>query len=421
MPPPSLRFIPYLLAIFLGCLPLFAHAQPPFQVQSVEEAGALAHRVYEDVQGNAWRARHQGTLDARKAARRPLEALELDAAPGLQLTDNAELEHEFEANLLFNLGPGARRARQSWLAAGDALLQQRDAERWLYVTEAERLFAQWWAQQSIAEHLKEDLQEVRAELDHWRQDLREYLSELDRMDADAEAIRLAMELHASILQAQAAEVAFREHIGAEVTLRLAPTEDDDLSWGQRPAHNPWEALLQLVDHLPQLRALEAQAQAAEAQSKVHGSRDIELGVGARARVTDNEEWLLSPRFNLRIPLAATGREEAAISRAEASAFRAEAQWKARALRAWLQGEAERHTALIQATEALDHHAIQQLKQRVDALQRALRAGHVDLLRVFWARRDLHEAIHQAILLNAELDASTAAASGIRTLMEGALP
>lgn len=410
------------LSLFTLCLlatlsSLTASASPP-AISTVEEAGALANEVFERVEGVAMQARQQGTRDARAAARQPLRSLSLEAAPGIRLTDNAELEHEFSSALWFELGPRTRRARQAWDAAGHAIALRSDADRWTYVTEAERLFAQWWAKQAIADHLQEDLDEVNEELDRWRETLTAYLSALDLADADAEATRLAMEVAEAALEAQAAEAAFRAHIAVEVQLDLGDTAHDSLhAAGQ---NNPWRPLLDDVAHHPILRAMEAEALRHESQAQSQRARNLGLGVGAQARVTEGQNVLLSPTVQLDIPIARPNAEDAAIARAEAIALRAEANWKATTIHLWLEGEAARHDALVRATQAIDGDAVERLRQRLDQLQKALEAGHVNLQRVFWARRDLHEAMHQALLIRAELAASEAAAAGVKDLFDRAI-
>lgn len=395
-----------------------AVAGPPV-ISTVEEAGELANEVFERVEGAAMRARQQGTRDARAAARQPLRSWTIDAAPGIQLTDNAEIEHEFGTALWFDLGPRSRRARQAWDAAGDAIALRSDADRWIYVTEAERLFAQWWAKQAIADHLKEDLEIVVIEIDVWTQTLSRYFSALDLLDADAEATKISMEVTEALLEAQSAEAAFRAHIAVRVELVLV--EESHESIDAAGQHNPWKPLLDDVARLPQLRSMEADAVAQEAHARASRARTTGLGVGASTRLTDGGNVLLSPTVSLEIPIARANAEDAAIARAEAIALRAEASWKATTLHVWLEGEAARHDALVRATQAIDGEAVDRLRTRLEQLQAALAAGHVDVRRVFWARRDLHEALHQALLLRAELAASEAAASGVKALIERSTP
>lgn len=386
-------------------------------IRSVHEAGAMAAEVFNRIEGTAYEARVEGARNARRAASRPLRALSLDAAPGFPLHDNADVEHEFEAQLRFELGPRARRARQAWTAQGSAFVQQADAARWLYVTEAERLYAQWWAKEAIANHLAEDLEEVRTEVDRWTRDLAAYFSTLDLLDADAETMTLSMEAANAALEANAAAAAFHAHIGVPVALALG--EEPALSIERAGAENPWTPLQAHVQALPQLAALEAEANAHEQRARALQSRDFELGVGARARLDPDANTLLSPVVSLVIPLARATGDEAAVARAESVALQAEARRRAKTLLAWLEGEATQHDALVRALAAIDDDAVQRLSHRVDQLALALAAGHVDLRRVFLARRDLHEALHQALLLRAELAASEAAAAGVHALIESA--
>lgn len=401
----------------MGLLAHSANAAPT--VTSVEEAGALAHDVYEQHDGRAREARTQGVQNARRAARRPVQRLSLEAAPGIKLTDGAELEHEFESSLWFDLGPRARRAQKAWTFAGDALIEQHRAERWIFVTEAERKFAHWWAQQAIADHLEDDLNAVREKIDAWRNDLEPWLSELDLLDLDAESARLSAEVAQALIEAQNAESEFRAHITIDVDMVLQESPDDALAHAGE--HNPWTDLAQHLEKFPEIQALEAQAQHHTARANAHKSRSLELGLGARARLTPRHNVLLNPMVSLEIPIAQNNPQEAAIDAAEAAALHAQAQWKRTQLRAWLQGEADRHQTLVRALTLLDDRAIEQLQARVDRLAHALEGGHVDVRRLFWALRDLHEAKHQALLLRAELAASEAAASGVQQLLETPTP
>lgn len=384
-------------------------------LRSVHDAGDLAAAVFDRIDGAAYEARFEGARNARRAASRPLRALTIDAAPGFPLNDNADIEHEIEAQLRFELGPRARRARQAWDAQGEAFVKQADAARWLYVTEAERLYAQWWAKQAIADHLAEDLEEVRTEVERWKRDLARFFSTLDLLDADAETMTLSMEAATAALEANAAAAAFHAHIGVPVSLALG--EEPELSIERAGAENPWSPLQAHLQALPELAALEAEARAQSQRARSLQSRNLELGVGARARLDQDANTLLSPIVSLGIPLARTTGDEAAVARAESVALEAEARRRAKTLLAWLEGEATQHDALVRALDAIDNDAVERLTYRVDQLQQALAQGHVDLRRVFLARRDLHEALHQAMLLRAELAASEAAAAGVHALIE----
>lgn len=389
------------------------------KVASVEDAGALANQVYNRLEAPVLEARTQGVQNARRAARTPVQRLSIEAAPGFKLTEGAELEHEFESTLWFEIGARAKRAQRAWTQTGDALIQQSHAERWLFVTEAERKFAQWWAKQAIADHLEEDLDEVQKHVENWRNKLAPWLTELDILDLDAETARLSAETAEALLEAQHAESEFRAHITIDVHMVLQDEPHDILE--QAGAQNPWIHLLQYVEDFPEIRALYAQAEAHQMRAKANRSRTLELGVGARARLTPQRNVLLNPMLSLDIPIARNNAQEAAIESAEAVALQAQARWKADMLRAWLQGEADRHNTIVRALELLTDGAIEQLKTRVDRLTQAFEAGHVDVRRVFWAMRDLHEAKHKALLLRADLAASKTAAAGVQMLLEETKP
>ena len=418
-----MRVVPLLLATLF--LPSLGDAAPPTHnhdipvVRSVEDAGALASEVFEQRDQRARDARKHGVQEARRAARAPLQRITVDAAPGVRITPNADLEHEFESNLWFELSARAKRAQHAWDQADLALSAQQDAARWLFVTEAERRFAHWWAQQAIADHLEDDLNAVREKIDAWRNDLEPWLSELDLLDLDAESARLSAEVAQALIEAQNAESEFRAHITIDVDMVLQESPDDALAHAGE--HNPWTDLAQHLEKFPEIQALEAQAQHHTARANAHKSRSLELGLGARARLTPRHNVLLNPMVSLEIPIAQNNPQEAAIDAAEAAALHAQAQWKRTQLRAWLQGEADRHQTLVRALTLLDDRAIEQLQARVDRLAHALEGGHVDVRRLFWALRDLHEAKHQALLLRAELAASEAAASGVQQLLETPTP
>lgn len=394
-------------------------ARAATKVATVEQAGRLAGDVYDRLEAPVFSARQRGIENARRAARAPMQRLSIDAAPGLKLTQDAELEHEFESVLWFELGARAKRARRAWTHTGTALAEQSNADRWIFVTEAERKFADWWAKQAIADHLEEDLNAVRTRVQSWRETLAPWLTELDILDLDAETARLSAEVAEALLEAQHAESEFRAHITINVEMLLEEEPDDILE--QAGTHNPWLALLPYADDFPEVRALQAQAKAHETRARSHRSRSLELGVGARARITPHRNVLLSPIMSLDIPLAQNNAQDAAIDHAESVALQAQAQWKADMLRAWLQGEADRHATLVRALQLLTHSAIEQLTTRVDRLTQAFEAGHVDVRRVFWALRDLHEAKHKALLLRADLAASEAAAAGVYMLLEDDTP
>src|SRR5699024_8724565 len=134
-----------------------------------------------------------------------------------------------------------KRAQHAWDQADLALSAQQDAARWLFVTEAERRFAHWWAQQAIADHLEEDLQHVRERVQIWKTTLTPWLTELDFLDLDAETARLRAEVADALLNAQRAERAFREHMTLDVQMVLQ--EDPDASIASAGQNNPWLPLL----------------------------------------------------------------------------------------------------------------------------------------------------------------------------------
>lgn len=418
-----MRVVPLLLATLF--LPSLGDAAPPTHnhdipvVRSVEDAGALASEVFEQRDQRARDARKHGVQEARRAARAPLQRITVDAAPGVRITPNADLEHEFESNLWFELSARAKRAQHAWDQADLALSAQQDAARWLFVTEAERRFAHWWAQQAIADHLEEDLQHVRERVQIWKTTLTPWLTELDFLDLDAETARLRAEVADALLNAQRAERAFREHMTLDVQMVLQ--EDPDASIASAGQNNPWLPLLHTAENLPEVRALHAQARVHAARAKEHTSRSAALSIGARARITPGQNVMLSPLVGLEIPLRPNTPEDAALERAEAAALEAEAQWKTHTLRAWIQGEADQHDTLVRAVQLLNDEAVSQLQTRVDRLSQAFEAHHVDVRRVFWALRDLHEAKHQALLLQAELAASEAAAAGVQLLLQEDVP
>lgn len=417
-----MRALFIVLAALLHTLGATAHASQthaPPTVQSVEDAGILAHEIFDRLNDPILHAQTRGVQNARRAARTPVQRLSINAAPGIRLTDNAELEHELDSTLWFELGPRTQRAQRAWEQADSALQHQNHADRWLFVTEAERRFAQWWAKQAIASHLQEDLLNVQNQIERWRQQLKPWLTELDLLDLDAETARLSAEVAEALLDAQHAESAFREHMTIEV--RMILQEEPDASLQRAGQHNPWLPLLSTAHNLPEVRALHAQAATHHARSQTHKRQNLELGIGARARFTPRHNVLLNPLISLEIPLAPSNPEEAAIESAEAVALQAKAQWKAQTLRAWLQSEADHHNTLVQALALLNQDAIGQLQIRVDRLTQAFEAQHVDVRRVFWALRDLHEVEHKALLLQAELAASETAAAGLQLLLHEDLP
>lgn len=404
-----------ILARTLGLLILSAlptsFAEAPQRIASMEEATAIAEETWTQNDGAFAETRRQGAARAATRTGSPLSSLDFETSPGFPIADDVGRSGEAYASLTFDVGAARRRATAAYRLQADAIASEDQAARWLYVSEAQALYAEFVALTQVTQSLEADLADLEALIARWRGPARDHVAALDVLDAEAERILLQQTLTESRLDTQSAEAAFVGHIGSSLVL-AAPATSGPIS-----AHNPWLALAAQDVDFAQLRAMEARAQLAEAEAKRDRARQYELSVGAWTTWADQRGESVGPYVALSIPISPTAGGEVAIAQAEAVAIRGEIASIRSSLQAWAAAEAVVYDNTLRALTQVESTSIPQLQTRLDALAQAHTQGHIPAQRMLLARRDLLEAQRQATRLRARLAQSRATARGLLALVD----
>jgi hypothetical protein len=372
---------------------------------SWEALGARVSAVYAAGPG----AQAAATLAGlRAAADRPQRG---PSAAWAQIQRGAPGQNQVTAavDLPLTLGRAAGDARRSAVTAA-AAASEAEAAAWL--GQAQLTWLDGWAARENADHLAEYGEELRGWLDPLRAARdQSLLSRWGLADLEAELAWVGMEAAAAREAATVADAALSALLGEPVEIDPG---DDHVHEREPAGADPWPGLAGLVDRAPAVRAAAAAADQARAElraTRAEGRPVASLGGAA----VDGADGRTAPMFygGISVPLRSDRGARAAAAAGEAAGWTREAEWRAQALRAAIEAESRRYAAARDRAVTLQEQVVVPLRARQDALAVAFAAGQVPAERLIRARRDLHEAEHEQITVQASLLASEARAAALR--------
>ncbi len=402
--PYPIRLIFALASLIFGSAP--AWATEPLTWEGLD---AFARGAWEQGPGAAGQLREEGQLRAANHPRRGPSALWLQQQAAIGTApSNGQDQLTLAVDLPLRLGlreaaAGAARAEFLWRQNLDA------RSHWLLQVHTAWLDG-WIARENDA-HLAEYELEVQGWLSPLEAALTDHLlSPLRLADLRGEFALLTEERLAANQAAIEAETELSRLLGRPVRVDPGARHLHQIA---TPSTNPWQGLISTADSAPEVRLATAGAVAAAAERRALAVETLpELSLGAA--------WVGGPNGReplayggIRVPLS-TGRfARKATLDSEIAAYQAEARWHSAEARAELEGESARYAALRERAERMEAAVIRPLRERQDQLEAAFRSGQVGAERLILARRDLHDAEHEQILLHARLLASEARAQVVR--------
>lgn len=272
-----------------------------------------------------------------------------------------------------------------------------------------------WAARENSLHLEE----YSTELAEWVAPLeaaaaRGLVAQLDVAELRVEQARVRAEKAASDEAAAAADARLSTLLGASV--RVDP-DDEALHALELPVANPWPALLARAGQVPEVAAARAQAQVAVATRQQVWSEALPTASLGGMTVQGASGTVPLLFAGLSVPLRTDGASRRVEARAAAAAQTAEARWRESRSQARISAEALRWDAARSRIEALERELIAPLQDRQDQTLAAVQAGLAPASRLVLARRDLHEAELEQILVLVSLLASQARAAALADALD----
>ena len=212
-----------------------------------------------------------------------------------------------------------------------------------------------------------------------------------------------------------------EREGAEATKALALGElrqllglEDDIGVDgplARPADTDVHAALQAAAQRPDLRALEAGVQEAEAERQVGLSfSKPEYGVGVRYSREEGDQIVLGG-MTVTLPMFATGQEQRAVGSARAARLRAELDSARTRVQVEVRAAFDAYTRRLSALRMLEADAIPGVDENEQLTTRSFEVGQLGLPELLLIRREILEtrfqyldALLEAALARIDLDA-----------------
>jgi cobalt-zinc-cadmium efflux system outer membrane protein len=213
-----------------------------------------------------------------------------------------------------------------------------------------------------------------------------------------------------------------EREGAEATKALALGElrqllglEDDIGVDgplARPADTDVHAALQAAAQRPDLRALEAGVQEAEAERQVGLSfSKPEYGVGVRYSREEGDQIVLGG-MTVTLPMFATGQEQRAVGSARAARLRAELDSARTRVQVEVRAAFDAYTRRLSALRMLEADAIPGVDENEQLTTRSFEVGQLGLPELLLIRREILEtrfqyldALLEAALARIDLDGS----------------
>jgi len=212
--------------------------------------------------------------------------------------------------------------------------------------------------------------------------------------------------------------------GAEAAKALALGElrqilqlEDDVSVAGSltpPAESSLDAALQAVAQRPELRALEAAIQEAEAERQLGVSLSKpEYGVGARYSREEGDHIVLGA-MTVTLPVFSKGQEQRAVASARATRLRAELDAARARVQLEVRAAFDAYTRRLAAVRVLETEAIPGLDENEQLTARSFDVGQLGLPELLLIRREILDtrfqyldALLEAALARTDLDASAA--------------
>jgi cobalt-zinc-cadmium efflux system outer membrane protein len=194
-------------------------------------------------------------------------------------------------------------------------------------------------------------------------------------------------------------------------LRL--TEDVDVQGSlARPLEGNLPAALQSAGQRPELRALEAGVQEAEAELRLGLAHSRpEYGVGVRYAREEGDQIVLGG-MTVTLPVFSKGQEQQAVASARATRLRAELEAAKARVAAEVRAAFDSYTRRLAAVGVLEAEAMPGLDENEQLTARSFEVGQIGLPDLLLIRRELLEtrvqyvdALLEAVLARTDLDAS----------------
>lgn len=415
----------------LCVLALQAHAQSaPYESIRLDNLSEIAGTAFISGAGAGTVAEARSVAAARDELPHRLTSFETMLAPAFNISENAGAESVGIVSLWFEAGPRYRREERAAAAQERAALARSESERWAFIVGAQRRYLQWWQAASVAIHLREDIDTLNNELIELERAVEDgYLPRIELLDLRGELARLRGELVG--VERQAFDAAIETQRFLAVDLPLAAPEDahphlEAAHRGEAPdtfarAHegdDAWFRIAAAIEHFPTVAELRARADAQAREADLARSAPVELGVGAEVHhIAQSDATWGAAQLSVRVPLQRSERRQAAYLRGSANAAEHEAEWQAQTLNAWIHGQLDRIELLRSTIAHVESEWIRPQQERVAALEEAFSGGHISAPRLILARRDLHEALHQNIELQAELMVLLEAGAQLEALLD----
>lgn len=384
---------------------------------------AVAEQIFEREVEPAGRARIEGLAAAGERGPDRVTSMGVSVAPEIETTRRSEAnEYVAGVEVAIRLGRVSGSRRDALEAEEASARAEQTRRRWQFVLDAQRAYIDWRVARQESRHLGAYLEEVRAQLEPLEEGRREgMLSEVELADLRSEAGRIEAHRVRAQRRARFAAARLTEQLGVTCPLAVGDATGQPFGAGKVPAawkENPWTKLRGQVDAFPAVRQLEARAETADATAEVAARSappQLSLGLGVRS-VGFETAWLV-PTVGLSIPLGNPEAPAAAASDGHATALRSERHWQLRRIRARLEASAERYEATLEARRRFQTRYLRRLERRVELFQSALEAGQIDIFRLIRAREERHEAVHQLVVLDADLAARRMRAEALEAAID----
>jgi cobalt-zinc-cadmium efflux system outer membrane protein len=179
-----------------------------------------------------------------------------------------------------------------------------------------------------------------------------------------------------------------------------------------PAQADLNAALQAASERPELRALEAGIQEADAELRLGSSfSKPEFGVGVRYAREEGDQIVLGG-MTVTLPVYSKGQEQRAVGSARAARLRAELDAARARVQAEVRSSFDAYTRRLAAVRVLEAEAIPGLSENEQLTTRSFEVGQLGLPELLLIRREILEtrfqhvdALLEAVLARIDLDAS----------------
>jgi cobalt-zinc-cadmium efflux system outer membrane protein len=180
----------------------------------------------------------------------------------------------------------------------------------------------------------------------------------------------------------------------------------------RPLEGNLPAALQSAGQRPELRALEAGVQEAEAELRLGLAHSRpEYGVGVRYAREEGDQIVLGG-MTVTLPVFSKGQEQQAVASARATRLRAELEAAKARVAAEVRAAFDSYTRRLAAVGVLEAEAMPGLDENEQLTARSFEVGQIGLPDLLLIRRELLEtrvqyvdALLEAVLARTDLDAS----------------